>query len=163
MHLQQASLADIITIRRLAESIWLAHYPQIIGMEQTQYMLQKMYSAQRLSQQLTDGLDFWLVMEQEQPIGFVATKQVTENEAFIDKFYLDTNQQSTGLGSGALALLLEKLPITTQNIQLQVNRQNYKSINFYFKNGFKIASCMDVEIGNGYAMNDFLMVRRLNG
>ena len=40
---------------------------------------------------------------------------------------------------------------------LTVNRQNYKSINFYFKNGFIINEIADFDIGNGYVMNDFVM------
>jgi hypothetical protein len=39
-----------------------------------------------------------------------------------------------------------------------VNRQNYKAINFYFKLGFKIQTVADFDIGNGYVMNDFVMV-----
>jgi RimJ/RimL family protein N-acetyltransferase len=47
-------------------------------------------------------------------------------------------------------------------IKLTVNRQNFKSINFYFKNGFKIEKVEDFDIGNGYWMNDFIMVKKNN-
>jgi hypothetical protein len=45
-------------------------------------------------------------------------------------------------------------------MRLTVNRQNYKSINFYFKIGFRIEKCADFPIGNGFVMNDFVMVWR---
>ena len=47
-----------------------------------------------------------------------------------------------------------------EELRLTVNRQNFKSINFYFKNGFKIEQVADFDIGNGYVMNDFVMVWR---
>jgi ribosomal protein S18 acetylase RimI-like enzyme len=49
-----------------------------------------------------------------------------------------------------------------KSITLSVNRQNFKSINFYFKNGFKIKSVEDFDIGNDYEMNDFVMVKYYN-
>ena len=45
-----------------------------------------------------------------------------------------------------------------EKLRLTVNRQNFKSINFYFKNGFKIDHVEDFDIGNGYVMNDFVML-----
>jgi len=45
-------------------------------------------------------------------------------------------------------------------LRLQVNRQNYKAVNFYFKMGFIIESVGDFDIGGGYFMNDFVMVRK---
>jgi ribosomal protein S18 acetylase RimI-like enzyme len=44
-------------------------------------------------------------------------------------------------------------------LRLQVNRQNYKAINFYFRNGFIIESIADFDIGDGYFMNDFIMLK----
>ena len=52
-------------------------------------------------------------------------------------------------------ILREYVP---QEIRLQVNRQNFKAINFYFKAGFKIEKVADFDIGDGYFMNDFIMI-----
>ena len=48
-----------------------------------------------------------------------------------------------------------------QNIQLAVNRLNIKSINFYFKVGFKIKSIENFDIDGKYEMNDFIMEKCL--
>jgi ribosomal protein S18 acetylase RimI-like enzyme len=48
-----------------------------------------------------------------------------------------------------------------KTIRLTVNRQNYKSINFYFKNGFKIERVEDFDIGSGFWMNDFIMIKQV--
>jgi diamine N-acetyltransferase len=48
----------------------------------------------------------------------------------------------------------------TSELRLTVNRKNFKAINFYFKNGFIIESVKDFDIGNGYLMEDFVMLRK---
>jgi hypothetical protein len=35
---------------------------------------------------------------------------------------------------------------------------NYKSVNFYFRLGFIIEKTTDIDIGDGYFMNDFIML-----
>ena len=48
-----------------------------------------------------------------------------------------------------------------QHISLTVNRRNIKAINFYFKAGYQIRSAVDISIGRGFTLNDFIMSRRL--
>ena len=68
-------------------------------------------------------------------------------------------QRGRGLGAAVFGALLDQYPDALE-IRLTVNRQNYKSINFYFKIGFIIESCLDIPIGEGYVMNDFQMLWR---
>ena len=75
---------------------------------------------------------------------------------FIQKFYLDQTLAGKGSGTEAHNELVKLLQPSL--MRLTVNRQNFKSINFYFKNGFKIESVADFDIGNGYVMDDFVMV-----
>jgi len=49
-----------------------------------------------------------------------------------------------------------------QHISLTVNRRNIKAINFYFKAGYVIRSAVDLAIGRGFTLNDFIMARRLS-
>jgi diamine N-acetyltransferase len=163
LRLHRASKSELQSIRRMAERIWLAHYPEIIGMEQTQYMLEQMYSIEKLGEQQAAGQVFYLVRENETEVGFIGIRPLAgaDEVYFIDKFYLEQTKQGAGLGSEAFRLLLAAYP-EVKELRLQVNRQNYKSINFYFKNGFTIAQCLDVSIGDGYEMNDFLMTKRIS-
>ena len=46
-------------------------------------------------------------------------------------------------------------------IELNVNRFN-KAIYFYQKNQFEIVEEVDIEIGNGYLMEDYVMKRNLD-
>ena len=159
VQLIKAKTEDIPLIAKLANTIWHQHYPAIISMEQINYMLHLMYSDESLKEQMTKKQhDFYLIQQNALIIGFIAVSKIDAVERcyFLHKFYL--YQTLAGKGTGTLAHNeLIKL-LNPSQISLTVNRQNYKSINFYFKNGFKIESVEDFDIGNGYVMNDFVMI-----
>ena len=101
---------------------------------------------------------FYFIQVEGENTGFVSVHQEEKNEWFIPKFYI--NQTLAGKGYGT-EVFKELLQITqADSIRLTVNRQNYKAINFYFKLGFKIEKVADFDIGDGYVMNDFVMVWR---
>ena len=47
-----------------------------------------------------------------------------------------------------------------RSLLLNVNRHN-KAISFYKKYGFDIIAEEDIDIGNGYYMNDYVMEKKL--
>lgn len=159
LELVKAEQEDLATIAKLAKQIWNIHYPPIIGQAQVDYMLERFYNFDSLKQQQHEGQSFYLIQEKGINIGFLAFSKKDEASYFIHKFYIDSNQQGKGIGEQtfeSVKRLFEKCQSTTK-IQLTVNRQNYKAINFYFKLGFKIKSVADFDIENGYQMNDFIM------
>ena len=138
----------------LAREIWDLHYVPIIGQEQVDYMLNKMYSPSGLNQQVGEGQSFYFIEQSNTIIGFLGLS--LKQGGFIHKFYIHPNEQGRGLGKAVFNLIIDELN-HPKTIQLTVNRQNFKSINFYFKCGFKIKSVEDFDIGNDYFMNDFVM------
>lgn len=157
LSIRAATLADIPLIRELAHGIWWAHYPEVISPEQIEYMLGWMYSTETLEQQISQNEQtYWLVSESEMPTGFVALSRQAEGQYFLHKFYLEVSEQGKGLGTAAFQALLAQYP-DIRELRLTVNRQNYKSINFYFKLGFRIEKCVDIPIGQGFVMDDFQM------
>lgn len=157
-----ATLHDMETVARLAHAIWMEHYPAIIGMEQTRYMLQKMYAPQALQTQREQGHRFYLWHEHGEPVGFAAIDPTPGGHGFLAKFYLQATHRGQGIAPRFLAYLEERLREAGKpTVQLTVNRQNIGAINFYFKSGFKIIRCADFDIGNGYFMNDFVMEKPL--
>ena len=159
IHLHPATPDDIPAIRDLAHRIWWTHYPGIISTEQIEYMLEWMYGAETLERQMTlDGHHFWLIRYAGESIGFIAISQKAPGDYFMHKFYLDAGRQAKGLGTAAFHTLLEQYP-GLRTLRLTVNRRNYKSVNFYFKNGFTIEKCVDIPIGRGFVMDDFQMIR----
>jgi ribosomal protein S18 acetylase RimI-like enzyme len=151
---------DIKLIYRLAESIWKEHYVTIITMEQIDYMLGNMYSAESLAKQMDEGHVFTLVYDNGVPVGYISISTNDGRNYFLHKFYILMNEQRKGLGTELIRYISSTLG-DADSIELTVNRRNYKAINFYFKNGFVIKDVADFDIGNGYYMNDFIMIRKL--
>lgn len=139
---------------RLAREIWDIHYVPIVGQGQVDYMLNSMYSPAGLEKQTQEGQSFYFIKNQGTIIGFLGLSM--KNGGFIHKFYIHPKQQRQGLGRDVFDLIVHELS-HPKSIQLTVNRENYKSINFYFKCLFKIKSVEDFDIGEGYFMNDFVM------
>jgi ribosomal protein S18 acetylase RimI-like enzyme len=156
VQLIKAAEPDIPAIQALAELTWNQHYPSIISGDQIVYMLGKMYSLPALAEQMGRGHAFYLIRRNSENIGFLSVEKTGENEWQLHKFYIDQALAAKGIGSAAFKKICD---ITrAEKIRLTVNRQNFKAINFYFRNGFKIERVADFDIGNGFLMNDFVMV-----
>ncbi|RXM47192.1 N-acetyltransferase, partial [Flavobacterium sp. YO12] len=86
-----------------------------------------------------------------------------KNEAVtkIHKVYLLPETQGKGYGKIVFDLI-EKLALENNStaLLLNVNRFN-TALNFYKKVGFDVKEEVDIEIGNGYLMEDFVMKKPL--
>lgn len=155
--------ADIYSIAELASEIWNEYYPAIIGQHQVDYMLGKMYNADALKEQMQSGQIFYLVSYQDKKIAFFSYSIQNEDSGFLHKFYLLKSYRGKALSSQILRFLETLLvKANLKDYRLTVNRQNAQAINFYFKSGFKIEEVADFDIGNGYFMNDFVMIKKLS-
>jgi ribosomal protein S18 acetylase RimI-like enzyme len=157
LHLALAAEHDIPHIASLATHIWQQHYPAIIGQKQVDYMLSLLYSPPALLKQMQEGQLFYLIYLGELKAGYISVSPKGEGHYFLHKFYIDPNLQARGLGKAVFAAITALFPDLEQ-WTLTVNRKNYKSINFYFKLGFIIQEVADFDIGDGYFMEDFVMV-----
>ncbi len=151
-----ATTNDISTISALATIIWNDYYVPFIGQKQVDYMLKMMYSKESITEQFDIKKHrFYIIRNNAEAIGFISIHNETENEWHINKFYLLQTIATKGIGSRVFKQIIALHE--PKKITLTVNRQNYKSINFYFKNGFKIKEVADFDICGGYLMNDFVM------
>lgn len=155
-HLRAATPADAAAIAQLAATIWQVHYPPIIGQQQVDYMLHLLYSQTALREQMDAGQQFHLIEIGKQPAGYIAVSEKAPGDFFLHKFYIDSALQGQGIGK-ALFEAISKQYAPLRSWTLTVNRKNYKSINFYFRLGFRITEVADFDIGNGYFMEDFVM------
>lgn len=158
IELKKATADEIPLIQQLSESIWRQHYIDIISKQQIEYMLAKMYSTEKLQQEINSDLHtYFIAYLKDKPLGYIAISKESDNKIMLNKFYLLQEQRFHGLGKKIFELVFSNYP--QSDIQLFVNRQNFKSVNFYFKMGFKIADVIDNHFGEGYYMNDFFMVK----
>lgn len=154
---KSATISETFLIAQLADKIWRAHYPSIISTQQIDFMLADRYSEKAIAEGMQRGEKFYITYMDDEPVGY-ASIELTGGYYYLHKFYLDVSKHRGGIGSQFFNYLLEEID-SAKPIRLQVNRQNIKAINFYFKVGFVIERAEDFDIGGGFFMNDFVMVR----
>jgi ribosomal protein S18 acetylase RimI-like enzyme len=154
--LRKALESDVHLISAMATRIWREHYTPIIGEAQVVYMLEKLYHPEALQTQMQGGQTFWLAQSEGVALGYLAVSQTGNGAYFLNKFYMDNQKRGLGLGKIIFERLLAQYPDLCE-MRLNVNRRNYKSINFYFKIGFIIDFCLETPIGDGYTMDDFYL------
>ena len=148
---------DISLIAQLADKIWREHYPAMITVKQIDYMLRTRYSAPVIEAKMQRGEQFYLAYLDNEAVGY-ASIELKESYYYLHKFYLDVSKHRRGVGKEFFAYLLMQME-ASKPIKLQVNRQNVKAINFYFKMGFTIEYAADFNIGENYFMQDLVMKR----
>jgi GNAT superfamily N-acetyltransferase len=158
MHsIRNATTDDISLIRELTFKVWPQTYAAIISKEQIDYMLDMMYSETSLKKQMAEGCQFVIAYDDNEPVGF-ASYQETEPQLFkLHKIYVLPSQQGKGTGKFIINHIVEKIKSkNAKALQLQVNRYN-KAKSFYEKLGFFVLKEINLDIGNGYFMNDYVM------
>jgi ribosomal protein S18 acetylase RimI-like enzyme len=125
-----------------------------------EYMLELFYSVTALRQQMQDGHQFIIASENNIPLGFAAysPKNIQELSVFrLHKIYINPQQQGKGIGKLLLDFIIKDIrPAGATELELNVNRHN-KALGFYKKYGFSITREEDIDIGQGYLMNDYVM------
>ncbi|MCD4795124.1 MAG: GNAT family N-acetyltransferase [Bacteroidales bacterium] len=71
----------------------------------------------------------------------IASKK--ETKIHIHKFMIKKKLRNLGFGKSLLSHFIEETTQTFDGISLKVYKDNYKAINFYFKNNFYIANQSD--------------------
>ena len=142
----------------LAREIWTEHYTSIIGIEQVNYMLDKFQSNSVIKQQIDEGLHYFL-LGNDIPIGYLALK-VESPDLFVSKIYLLASFRNQGYGK----LLMQFTENFGQEnnctqLKLMVNKYNLTTIQAYKKLGFTQKREVVFDIGNGYIMDDYEMVK----
>ncbi|WP_291099832.1 MULTISPECIES: GNAT family N-acetyltransferase [unclassified Flavobacterium] len=162
--ISEATVADFKTIREIDYTTWPVTYGEILSKAQLDYMLEKMYSDATLIDNVANkGHHFILANEDAVCLGFASYEHhyLDKNVTRLHKLYLLPESQGKGMGK----LLLDSIVVLakenhSETISLNVNRFN-KAFAFYKKMGFEIVAEENIEIGNGYLMEDYKMEKKL--
>lgn len=162
--LTEVGIEDLSQVAALAERIWWAVYPPIIGERQVRYMLARMYDLETLRRDRERGVVFMLACTSTDPkdaIGFYALDlSVDDQRAFLDKLYLLPEWHGAGIGQQMLTsvctLAAER---NFTGVMLRVNRQNGRAIRAYERFGFRELDRVCTDIGDGFEMDDIRFVR----
>ena len=156
---------DFETIRKIAFETWPNAYGKIVTQEQLDYMLDKIYAIDSLQQQQENlGHRFIVAVDENNAaIGFASfsTYENQNNHHRLHKLYVLPNQQQKGIGK----LLLESIYSEIRkkgngSIELNVNRYN-NALVFYQKLGYEILKEEDIDIGEGFFMNDYVLFKKV--
>jgi diamine N-acetyltransferase len=161
--IKTASVNDISAIREITRKIWPVTYGEILSQEQLEYMMDLIYSDNSLLLQIQNNHQFFIVSEGLTNLGFASFEHHYLNKSVtkLHKLYLLPESQGRGIGK----LLIESIAVLAKEnqseiISLNVNRFN-KAYAFYKKMGFEIVAEEDLEIGNGYLMEDYKMEKKV--
>lgn len=154
--IRKADINDIPVINALARSIWPVTYQHILSASQMEYMLNLFYHPDALKEQMK--IHSFIIAELEEPAGFASYSLSEEPGVYkLNKLYVKTDIHRKGLGRTLVTYILQQLKIMgASTLDLNVNRHN-KARLFYEKLGFHIIRNVDIDIGNGYQMNDYVM------
>jgi diamine N-acetyltransferase len=160
-----AGIEHINLIKDIAGQTWPVAYRDILSPAQMQYMLQLFYSEASLQEQMLQKQHkFILIFDNDAAAGFASYSPKSNEESTVyrlHKIYVHPNQQGHGTGKVLLDYIISDIKTNNATaLELNVNRHN-KAQHFYRKIGFEIIKEEDIDIGNGYFMNDYVMLKML--
>jgi diamine N-acetyltransferase len=159
-----ADAADIPEIQRLADEIWRRHYPGIITEAQIDYMLAAGYSSEALTDILrTAEGGLAIARWDRRAVGFAAWRPATgAREMKLEKLYVLPQHHRTGIGRALIEHVVARARDGRYDaVALNVNRRNTGAIAAYERCRFRVRERGDFPIGNGFVMEDYVMVRYL--
>ncbi len=165
MTLREATAADIPLIQGVAHATWPVSYAAMISPAQIAYMLERMYSTAALREQFgPKGHRFFLAEEYGTPVGFAGFEHGYDGttRTRLHKLYVSPQRQGGGMGGELLAAVIaEARKARSTAMELNVNKHN-RAKGFYLRHGFTVERDEVLDIGDGYVMDDHVMVRSLD-
>ena len=172
--IRRLSATDVPALCALAREIWRAHYPGIISKAQIEYMLNERYDEAVIHEELKRRDLWWdVLMLNGRIAGYtsyywadltnVANVANAPDTIKIDKLYLHPRVHRHGYGRMLIDHIARRMSGQgCKCLTLAVNRHNQSAIAAYLKHGFQVAETSLKQIGGGFWMDDYIMVRAVN-
>lgn len=158
--MRPATIDDYDAIYNIAITTWKDTYGTILSAEQFDYMINLMYSKSAISEQMNSkGHKFYMVENEEGiPFGFCSYEIDNQpGKTKLHKLYVLPQTHGKGVGRSFINLVEEAARNNgNTSVILNVNRFN-PAYEFYLRVGFNNMGEQNVDIGNGYFMEDYLM------
>lgn len=160
----KATVKDIPHIQRIARGTWPATYSHLISEGQIEYMLNMMYSTEELTRQIEGAYTFLLAVADGEVIGFAGFSPYEEEEGKykLHKLYVLPTIQKTGAGKGLLEATEDAARASGAHTLLLTVNKNNNATSFYNRMGFEVTKSVQVDIGQGYIMDDYIMEKNLS-
>jgi diamine N-acetyltransferase len=155
-------------LRELAGTIWRQHYSGIITAAQIDYMLAGRFSEEALREHLATA-DRWLKLLRVSgtPVGYCGYELASMDgekgisaHIKLSQLYVLESHRGMGLGRIMLGHIEQRAcEREREKLWLQVNKKNAGAIAFYRAVGFEVVREAVFDIGGGFVMDDYLMVK----
>ena len=159
IEIKTADKTDVPLIQQLAYSIWTVVYKDILSKAKIEYMLSTMHSIPALTKLMDDDHQFIIPYEDGIAKGYACYK-IHPGKVRIEKLYVLPDQHKKGIGNLMVEHIINKVKGIVDTVELNVYREN-KAVGFYKRMGFEIVKEVDIPIGEGYFMNDYVMQKIL--
>ena len=162
--IRPATEQDFPLIRHLADEVFPATYTPLLPEGQVEYMMEMMYSEEALQEQLQSGHRFFWGYVGGGPAGYLSIGRQADSLFHLHKLYVLPRFQRSGLGRALFKEAVREVRragALPARIELNVNREN-KALGFYERIGMRRDRVVDIKIGEGFEMNDYIMVFDIN-
>ena len=163
-YIRIAGKEDFPIIQEIAANAWPEAFKEILSGEQIEFMMEMMYSNASLEKQISEQnhlyiLSYTLYGNKVLHTGY-ASYEINFNNSNLTKLhklYLLPQFKGKGIAKAILShVKTMAFGKSNRGVVLNVNRNN-PAISFYNSQGFKIIDSVDIPIGNGFFMEDYIM------
>lgn len=155
---RKAGINDIPLIQALAGKIWDEAYKEVLAKEQIGYMLEMMYSEKTIKEELSRNVVWEIISGNGRPFGFLSYSLEQGNAVKLSKIYIERDFRGGEAAKKAINHVIRYAQKNgRQEVYLTVNKNNRMAIRAYEKNGFSIVDSVVIDIGGGFAMDDYVM------
>lgn len=166
MHIEfrLAAPNDWKIIHTIAHATWPVTYGQLLPAGQLEYMLDWIYSKNSIEQQMEREHQFSIGYHAGEPLGFASVEKQYRTPAnfMIHKLYVLPSFQGKGIGKEFLDYITMMARQTAHDtLMLKVFVKNQNAIRFYQHLGFQSIGEEVTELGNGYAVLDYIMIKKM--
>lgn len=151
-------------IQSIAHTTWPVTYGQLLPAGQLEYMLDLIYSEESIKRQMNLGHQFIIGYHTGEPIGFVSVEKRYKTPAsfMIHKLYVLPSFQGKGIGNAFIDYLATLAAQTEHDmLMLKVFVKNQNAIRFYQHLGFHPIGEEVSELGKGYMVKDYVMIKKI--
>lgn len=147
----------------IAQIVWHETFDALLPPGQVEYMLDKFQSPHAVKDQLEHrNYRYYFLLVDGETAGFVgyAPRYEGKEETYLSKVYLLSQYRGKGAVRAAFRLVEEETRREgLSRIRLTVNRRNTHAYQVYLHYGFTVEEEKAADIGHGYVMDDYIMVK----
>ena len=150
---------DFSVLANVAKRVWHYAFDNLIGANQTDYMIEKFQSVSAFERQTSgEYYSYYFVLLNGERVGYTAiVNRPNEDRLFLSKLYLLPETHGKGIAVKTLDFVQGKAKeLGKSAVYLTVNKGNARAIAVYEKFGFKLIDSIVTDIGGGFVMDDYV-------